>query len=817
VDQDGRIASYTLGSANYGVAFDAASRITGITETANPGNANTYGYDALDRLTSAVLPTSSFGYSYDAVGNRLSKTVGASTDVYAYEAASNRIAAIQPASGPLKSFVFDANGSTTNDSVNTYAYDARGRMVQAVSSVGTTAYQVNALGQRVRKTNSAGDTLSHYDTRGRLIAESDALGNVQREYLYLGDIPVMAVRQGAASGGAEVVVDNGSAGFTVTGTWPVSTAVAGYLGANYATHEANGVPPGAIAVDNTDPGFSVTGTWTSSTSVAGYLGSNYQHHYANGEPPSALVADNLAGSFTGNWPSSTSVSGYLGTNYQVHAAGTGANTFSWTLNVASAGTYEAYARWTQHPNRATNAKYTVNHAGGASVVTVNQESGGGSWQLLGTYSFNAGATTISLSDDANDYVIADAVMLVPPGASPNTATWTASIPSAGSYEVYARWTAHPNRATDAKYTVNHAGGATTVTVNQEANSGAWNLLGTYAFNAGAATVSLTDQANGYVIADAVMFLPPGSAPNTATWTPNVPVAGQYEVFARWTQHANRATNAPYAVTHAGGTTQVAVNQQANGGTWNSLGTYSFLPGTAHKVTLSDQANGYVIADAIRLVPISIPTGPEYFSMHVDHLNTPRLVADATGTTVWRWDQVEPFGNNPADENPSGLGAFDLPVRLPGQYFDKETNLHYNYFRDYDPSLGIYKQSDPIGVHGGLNTYAYVHSNPLRSSDFFGLQPTCGTGAGAPFTPNTFFATCCGDHDACYDDCVNLPSKDLCDNDFQRCAFQQCSRRWAGVRFVCEALAESYYQAVRRGGQTAFNNARAACALGTCKP
>jgi len=83
--------------------------------------------------------------------------------------------------------------------------------------------------------------------------------------------------------------------------------------------------------------------------------------------------------------------------------------------------------------------------------------------------------------------------------------------------------------------------------------------------------------------------------------------------------------------------------------------------------------------------------------YADHLNTPRLVADATGTTVWRWDQAEPFGNNPADENPSGLGAFDLLLRLPGQRYDKETGLHYNYFRDYDPSVGRYGESDPTGL------------------------------------------------------------------------------------------------------------------------
>ncbi len=108
-------------------------------------------------------------------------------------------------------------------------------------------------------------------------------------------------------------------------------------------------------------------------------------------------------------------------------------------------------------------------------------------------------------------------------------------------------------------------------------------------------------------------------------------------------------------------------------------------------------------------------------LHPEYLNTPRLVADSSGTTVWRWDQQEPFGNNPADENPSGLGAFELPLRLPGQYFDKETGLHQNYFRDYDPSLAIYKESDPIGLRGGLNTYGYAMASPVQYADATGLD------------------------------------------------------------------------------------------------
>jgi len=522
----------------------------------------------------------------------------------------------------------------------------------------------------------------------------------------------------------ETVYDNGTAAFATSGTWPTSTAVSGFIGANYQTHEANGAPPSAIVVDNTDPGFSVTGTWTASTAISGYLGTNYQHHFANGEPPTAIVADNLAATMSGPnpWTNSTSVSGYYGTNYQHRPAGTGANVLTWGVNVPTSGTYNVYARWTQHPNRATNAKYTVNHASGASVVTVNQEAGGGSWNLLGSYSFNAGAASVSLSDDANEYVIADAVMLVPQGAAPNTATWTLSIPQTKNYRVYARWTQHPNRASDAKYTVTHAAGPTTVTVDQMAGGGGWSELGTWSFNAGSATVSLTDQANGFVIADAVMMVPTDATGNAATWTPNVAQAGQYEVYARWTSHANRATNATYTVTHAAGSTAVAVNQQQNGGAWNLLGTFTLAPGTAHKVTLTDEANGYVIADALRLVQVSVQAAKKLYFVHVDHLNSPRLVADDTQKTVWKWEQDEPFGSNAANEDPDADAvAFEMPLRFPGQYADKETNLTQNWFREYAAALGRYQQSDPIGLHAGPNTFLYVLANPLTLRDPQGLR------------------------------------------------------------------------------------------------
>lgn len=110
-----------------------------------------------------------------------------------------------------------------------------------------------------------------------------------------------------------------------------------------------------------------------------------------------------------------------------------------------------------------------------------------------------------------------------------------------------------------------------------------------------------------------------------------------------------------------------------------------------------------------------------YYVFADHLQAPRLITSSTdNAVVWRWDGADPFGVMQPTDNPSGAGIFEYNPRFPGQLYDRETNLHYNYYRDYDPQTGRYVQSDPIGLGGGINTYDYGSGNPLSYVDRQGL-------------------------------------------------------------------------------------------------
>jgi len=123
----------------------------------------------------------------------------------------------------------------------------------------------------------------------------------------------------------------------------------------------------------------------------------------------------------------------------------------------------------------------------------------------------------------------------------------------------------------------------------------------------------------------------------------------------------------------------------------------------------------VIADALRVEMPSAANGPkQVYYYHNDHLGTPQLLTDQQQSVVWQ-GRYTPFG-----EVTETISLVEQPLRFPGQYFDEETGLHHNYFRDYDPSLGRYLQSDPLGLFDGPNTYAYAGNSPVMYIDFYGL-------------------------------------------------------------------------------------------------
>ena len=137
----------------------------------------------------------------------------------------------------------------------------------------------------------------------------------------------------------------------------------------------------------------------------------------------------------------------------------------------------------------------------------------------------------------------------------------------------------------------------------------------------------------------------------------------------------------------------------------------------------------------------------------NNLNTPRLVADSTGTTVWKWDNQEPFGGDTPNGDPGNTGIpFSLPLRISRYYSDAENGLLYAYYRDcLDPATGRFCQPDPIGAvlledmafralgsiapvtpglrgvlssrmpHGN-HLYDYALQDPLATTDPLGLDP-----------------------------------------------------------------------------------------------
>jgi hypothetical protein len=282
----------------------------------------------------------------------------------------------------------------------------------------------------------------------------------------------------------------------------------------------------------------------------------------NFPPPSAglggeVIVDDSASTafFDGPWKVSSQISGYLGEGYHFISKGNGDSFAVWNLELIDY--FDIYVRWTSHANRASNARYEVHHLDDSnrlvvSTVTIDQRTGGGEWFKLGTYKISSLTGRVQIRDDANGYVIADAVKFVP---------------SAG------------------------LGGEVIVDDSDSTAffDGPW---------------AVSSYSRGY-LGEGYHFIPKGNGDNFAVW--NLELIDYFDIYVRWTSHSNRASNARYEVHHLDDSNRlvvsaVTIDQRSGGGEWFKLGTYKISSLTG-QVQVSDDADRFVIADAVKFVQV----------------------------------------------------------------------------------------------------------------------------------------------------------------------------------------------------------------------
>lgn len=618
---------------------------------------------------------------------------------YTLDASGNRV----------KEETFDAAGTSRRSFTRTY--NALGQLATVTDGRGSVVFDATATGS--------------YDANGNLVTAKDALGVVRKDTFDALDRLVTSV---ANVNGTDAATKTTTSAFTfdaldrLKGVTDPDGLVTGYgfdglsnaigqtspdTGAQSATFDEAG-----NALTRTDAKATVT-TQTFDAmgrrSAAAYLDAslNVAFHYDEANSVTGCAASFPIGRLTRVVETAVTTvycydrQGRVSELRQIQGTATDATDYAYTkagrlAGVASpSGVVTAYGR--DALGRITTV--TVTPVGGASTPVVSAATYlpfgplasytlGNGQSVTRTYDANYEVTDVTspalnlhfaLDAAGNIVALGDA-----PGASPATETYT--------YDPLYRLTSIKDASGTAieSYTYSHAG-------DRLSKAAPGLATGTYGYKQGShwltgiGTASRAYDTNGSTTASANAGITMGYGYNAR---------GQLTVLQQGgstvATYVYEASGHRVSKTVGGATTRYAY------GPGGLLGEYG------------GASRDYVWMDDL---PVGVVDAAGVTFVHADGLNTPRVVTDATGASIWNWAyKSNAFG----EVLPTSSKGYVLNLRFAGQYYDAESNTFYNVQRVYDPTTGRYLQSDPIGLNGGVGTYAYVSGNPLGIVDPLGL-------------------------------------------------------------------------------------------------
>lgn len=225
-----------------------------------------------------------------------------------------------------------------------------------------------------------------------------------------------------------------------------------------------------------------------------------------------------------------------------------------------------------------------------------------------------------------------------------------------------------------------------------------------AVNGASATFSYSATSNRLLSLSGVLSATYGYDAQGNTTVVNGTTTYQYDPF-------NRLSN-------GGATDYVNPEGQRLRKSGESTGTTYFAPDAGNHLLAENDNSTWVDYVWLNGRLIGRIAGGAVDAIHDDQTGRPQVVTDAGKAVVWKADNY-PFERTVVQDDIGGLN-----LGFPGQYYDAERWMWNNGYRDYNAGFGRYNESDPMGLYGGINTYAYVGNDPLSNVDPLGLCPTC---------------------------------------------------------------------------------------------